>query len=212
MRCNFNRVLVLSPHVDDGELGCGGTMAKWIEEGKEIYYVAFSWCGKSIPKRLPPDILKRECVSATTTLGVSIKRLFLLDYDVRTFPEFRQEILDSMIEFKKKIKPELILVPSSHDTHQDHHVIYQEAIRAFKKEASIWGYEQPWNNLSFTTDIFVKLNKGHLDLKLKALKKYKSQLGKSYFDKKYLHGLEQTRGMQIYCSYAEAFELVRMIL
>jgi len=212
MRCNFNRVLILSPHVDDGELGCGGTMAKWIEEGKEIYYVAFSWCGKSIPKRLPLDILKKECMSATTTLGVSIKRLFLLDYDVRTFPEFRQEILDNMIEFKKKINPELILVPSSHDTHQDHHVIYEEAIRAFKKDASIWGYEQPWNNLSFTTDIFVKLKKGHLELKLKALKNYKSQRGKSYFDKKYLHGLEQTRGMQIDWPYAEAFELVRLLL
>ena len=212
MRCNFNRVLVLSPHVDDGELGCGGTMAKWIEEGKEIYYVAFSWCGKSIPKRLPLDILKKECMSATTILKVSSKRLFLLDYDVRTFPEFRQEMLDSMIEFKKKIKPELILVPSSHDTHQDHHVIYQEAIRAFKKEASIWGYEQPWNNLSFTTDIFLKLEDRHLEKKIEALQKYKSQSTKGYFDEKYVQCVAQGRGMQIEWPYAEAFELVRMML
>ena len=208
---NCNRVLILSPHVDDGELACGGTIAKWIEEGKEIYYVAFSWCGKSIPKRLPTDILKKECRRAAKTLGVPTERLFLLDYDVRTFPEFRQEILDTMIEFKKNINPELVLVPSSHDTHQDHHVIYQEAIRAFKKETSIWGYEQPWNNLSFTTDIFVKLKEEHLEIKLKALKHYKSQLGRSYFDNKYLHCLEQTRGMQINWPYAEAFELVRMI-
>ena len=176
---NFHRVLVLSPHVDDGELGCGGTIASWIQEGKDIYYLAFSSCGKSIPEGLPPDILKKECLRAAKTLGVPPKRLFLLDYEVRTFPEFRQEILETIIEFKKKVEPELVLVPSSHDTHQDHHVIYEEAIRAFKKDASIWGYEQPWNNLSFTTDIFVKLKKEHLDLKLKALNKYKSQLGRS---------------------------------
>jgi len=32
----MKRALILSPHPDDGELGCGGTIARMIEEGCEV--------------------------------------------------------------------------------------------------------------------------------------------------------------------------------
>ena len=53
-------VLVLAPHTDDGELGCGGTIARFLEEGKEVYYVAFSTCRTSVPEGYPEDILKTD--------------------------------------------------------------------------------------------------------------------------------------------------------
>jgi LmbE family N-acetylglucosaminyl deacetylase len=46
----FKRVLILAPHTDDGEFGCGGTINKLIEEGSEIYYAAFSACEQSVLK------------------------------------------------------------------------------------------------------------------------------------------------------------------
>lgn len=208
---NFNKVLILSPHTDDGELGAGGTIARFIEEKKEVYYVAFSSCEMSVPNGLPGDILRGECLSSVKTLGVLPDKVTLLDYEVRTFPTYRQEILESMIELKKKIKPDLVLLPSSSDIHQDHSTIYHEALRAFKKEASIWGYEHPWNNLTFTTDIFIRLKQEHLEKKIKALKEYKSQNGRSYFDERYLWSLAYTRGAQVDLPYAEAFELVRLL-
>ncbi len=208
---NFNKVLILSPHTDDGELGAGGTIARFIEEKKEVYYVAFSSCEMSVPNGLPGDILRGECLSSVKTLGVLPDKVTLLDYEVRTFPAYRQEILQSMIELKKRIKPDLVLLPSSSDIHQDHNAIYQEALRAFKKEASIWGYEHPWNNLTFTTDIFIRLKQEHLERKIKALKEYKSQNDRSYFDERYLWSLAYTRGVQVDLPYAEAFELVRLL-
>ncbi len=208
---NFNKVLILSPHTDDGELGAGGTIARFIEEKKEVYYVAFSSCEMSVPNGLPGDILREECLSSVKTLGVLPDKVTLLDYEVRTFPAYRQEILQSMIELKKRIKPDLVLLPSSSDIHQDHNAIYQEALRAFKKEASIWGYEHPWNNLTFTTDIFIRLKQEHLERKIKALKEYKSQNDRSYFDERYLWSLAYTRGVQVDLPYAEAFELVRLL-
>ena len=39
---NYKKILVLAPHTDDGELGAGGTIAKFIESGSEVYYAAFS--------------------------------------------------------------------------------------------------------------------------------------------------------------------------
>ena len=61
----FDRVLVLAPHTDDGELGCGGSIAKFLEQGKEVYYAAFSLCRRSLGEGLVPDTLEIEVKAAT---------------------------------------------------------------------------------------------------------------------------------------------------
>ena len=208
---NFKRVLVLSPHTDDAELGAGGTIARLLDEGKEVYYVAFSGCETSVPNGLPKDTLREECKASGKEMGILPERLTIFDYKVRTFPEHRQQILEDLIKLRPIYQPDLLLVPSSNDSHQDHGVIYWEALRAFKKDSSIWGYEHPWNNLSFTTDIFVKLESKHLNKKLSVLKKYKSQVDKGYMDKDYIKALACTRGAQLDIPYAEAFELIRLL-
>jgi LmbE family N-acetylglucosaminyl deacetylase len=48
------RVLVMSPHTDDAELGCGGTMARWMEEGAELFTAAFSTAELSLPPGSKP--------------------------------------------------------------------------------------------------------------------------------------------------------------
>jgi LmbE family N-acetylglucosaminyl deacetylase len=205
-------VLILSPHTDDGELGAGGTISRFLEEGKECYYVAFSGCEISVPIGLPRDTLRKECPVSTGILGLKSSNVEILDYEVRTLPEHRQEILQKLIAIREKLKPDLVLVPSSHDVHQDHQVIYWEALRAFKKESSIWGYEHPWNNMSFNNDVFVVLNMKHVNLKIKALKEYKSQSNKSYMNENNILALCSTRGAQIDKQYAETFELLRSII
>lgn len=207
----FNRILILSPHTDDAELAAGGTIARFLDEGKDIYYVVFSGCESSVPDGMPKDTLRRECLSSIKILGILPERLTILNYKVRTFPEHRQEILDDLIKFTKHYNPDLVLVPSSQDMHQDHGTIYWEALRAFKKESSVWGYEHPWNNLTFTTDIFVKLESEHLERKLRALKEYISQNHRGYMDERNVRSLACTRGAQLDMPYAEAFELVRLI-
>jgi len=208
----FDRILIVSPHTDDGEIASGGTIARFIEEGKEVYYVAFSSCEISVPNAFLEDILKIECRNATEILGIPTENVILLDYEVRTFPLHRQEILDDMIKLNEKIKPDLVLVPSSNDIHQDHKTICAEALRAFKKTSSIWGYEHPWNNLTFTTDIFVRLEEKHIKKKIDALKQYKSQDFRPYFDEKYIKALAYTRGTHVNFIFAETFELLRLLV
>ena len=38
----IEKVLILAPHTDDGELACGATISRMLRHGVEIYYVAFS--------------------------------------------------------------------------------------------------------------------------------------------------------------------------
>lgn len=208
---NVKKVLVLAPHTDDGEFGCGGTIAKLIEDGVEVYYIAFSACEQSVLPSFPKDILISELKAAVSVLGIKKENLFLLKYEVRTFSHKRQEILDDIIKFKNKIKPDLIFIPSLNDIHQDHATIANEALRAFKF-CNIFCYEMPWNNLNFTNTSFVLLNDKHINTKIAALKKYKSQKHRPYANEEFIRSLSRVRGVQVGQKYAEVFEVIRLIL
>jgi LmbE family N-acetylglucosaminyl deacetylase len=208
---NKKRVLVLAPHTDDGEFGCGGTIAKFIEEGHEVHYAAFSACQQSVLPQFPSDILITEVKAATKVLGIKPENLILFDYDVRTFGYRRQDILDDLIRLRAEIKPELIFMPDLQDVHQDHATIATEGLRAFKF-SSIMSYELPWNNLSFTTSSFVHLDEKHVQTKVNALKEYQSQAHRPYSDEDFLRSVARTRGVQIGTKYAEAFNIVRWII
>ena len=205
------KILILAPHTDDGELGCGGTIAKFLEEGNEVFYVAFSTCEISVPKDLPKDILEKEVKKATKKLGIKNNNLIIKKFPVRNFQKHRQDILDELIKIKKKISPEMVFIPSSYDIHQDHQVIHQEAKRAFKF-ATILGYEFMWNNYEFKTGNFIILKKRHIMKKIEAIKKYKSQGKRFYNSEESLIGLARYRGLQIGEDFAEAFEVIRWVL
>jgi len=205
------RALVLAPHTDDGELGCGGTITRLIAEGTSVYYVAFSLCRRSLPAHLPPDTLEKEVKVATKLLGIPSDNLILLDYDVRRFKEFRQDILEDMIKIRNQINPDLVFIPASSDIHQDHQVIAEEGLRAFK-QSSVLGYELPWNNTSFNNGCFIKLEAAHIDNKIKALRAYESQKQRTYFNDNFIRSLATVRGVQVSTPYAEAFEVLRWII
>ena len=207
----FKKILVLSPHTDDGELGCGGSIAKFIGQGKNVTYVALSCCEKSVPKEYPPDILKKEVGEATSVLGIDKEDLLLYDFEVRVFPDHRQGILDTLIRVREEVRPDMVFTPSSFDTHQDHQTVRQETLRAFKK-CTILGYEQPWNNITFNTLSFIPLQEEQIRKKVDALRCYETQRDRKYLNEEFIRGLAQTRGTQIEEKYAEAFEVIRWVM
>ena len=207
----YKKVLILSPHTDDGEFGCGATITKLIEDGSEVYYAAFSACEQSVLPEFPKDILTKEVKAATQILGIKPENLILFKYDVRTFNYHRQAILDDIIKLKNEIQPDLVFTPSVNDIHQDHATVSNEAVRAFKF-TSILCYELPWNNFNFTTTCFFKLTEKHVQNKVNALKEYKSQAHRSYADEDFIRSLARIRGVQIGAQYAEVFEMVRWII
>lgn len=205
------KLLVLAPHTDDGELGCGGSITKFIAEGAEVHYTAFSICTRSLPAHLAPDTLEKEVKVATKILGIKPDNLILYDFDVRRFKEFRQDILEELVRIKSKIEPDLVFLPTLHDIHQDHQVIADEGLRAFKN-TSILAYELPWNNLTFNTSGFIRLENSHIEKKIEALNAYESQKHRTYLNANFIRSLATTRGVQINTSLAEAFEVVRWVI
>jgi N-acetylglucosamine malate deacetylase 1 len=205
------KVLVLAPHTDDGELGCGGTIARFVDTGAKVYYAAFSTAEASVRPEFPRNILETEVKAATKTLGIDPSRLLLYPYAVRHFAAHRQEILEDLVTLNREIEPELVFMPPTHDLHQDHTTVAREGLRAFK-HTSILCYELPWNNLNFATQCFSALKTEQIQRKVDALECYASQRHRNYLSAEFIKGLALTRGVQVGQPYAEAFEVVRWVL
>ena len=61
----MRRILVISPHIGDGEFGSGGTINRFAVEGNDIFHVIFSLAKKSMPERLQEGQLEKELYEAS---------------------------------------------------------------------------------------------------------------------------------------------------
>lgn len=209
----LKRVLILSPHTDDVELGCGGYISKLVREKHEILWVVFSTAEDSLPKHLPKNTLKREFFNVVRHIKINKSNTLVFNYKVRHLYKYRQDILEELVKLKKTFLPNLVIGPSLNDYHQDHQIVANEMIRAFKSSASIISYELPWNHLNFNTQMFVSLSDIDIKNKIKMLHFYNSQLSmkRHYFSDDFIIGLARVRGAQIGKEYAEAFEVIRWL-
>ena len=204
-------VLVLGAHPDD-EMGCGATIARLIDLEVAVHHFYLSPCTQSLEAiGLPEEQLRDECDSSRRILGIPPENCGNFDFPVRYFPKHRQEILEEMILLGRRIQPGLVLVPNSHDIHQDHHCVFEEALRAYK-HASVLGYEMPWNTMTMDHDCLARLEEEHMARKMEALACYRSQAGRIYANKSFFESLARVRGVQANAEYAECFEVIRLYL
>ena len=198
-------ILALSPHTDDAELGAGASLARFVEECHTVSVVAFSTGNDKT------GALKSEFEAAMGALGVEHHGLF--DFPARRFPECRQTILGQLVKLYDDLKPDLVLVPSTADRHQDHGVIMAEAIRAARyAPVSILGYSITCSHiLPVELCYYVRLEQRHLDAKLSAIGCYQTQHGKPYTHGDYVRSLARVYGAPVGAKFAEAFEALRWI-
>ena len=205
------KILVLSPHTDDVEFAMGGTIARLIEEGSDVHIKAFSDCEDSIKELgLPYGTLVRECTKAMEVLQPSTYSI--RGFNVRRFAEIRHELLQILVKGKKSYMPDVVFCPASTDVHQDHQVIHQEAVRAFRNSATILGYEVLRNHIGFSNRCYVALEWRHMNKKWQTLSCYESQLKyrPEYFNQHTVESLARVRGAEIGKEFAECFEPIKI--
>jgi len=198
-------ILAIAPHLDDIELGVGGTIYKLGKENT-VHYL-----GLSLPPLVPHDSFMNEFWESAFHLGLSKERMILKNYDPRDLFKDRMDILQLFYDTNKALKPDIVFVPNSNDIHQSHQVVYQEARRAFKY-STILGYELPWNSLSFNMDVFIELSAEDVKVKQESINSFASQKERMFFSNDIITDLAKLRGKQIGKEYAECFELTRLIM
>lgn len=202
------KVLALSAHTDDAELGCGGTLNRLTREGDEVHYIAFSRASAYPP--FPEDAAGNEMKTATDELNIRQINVQLFDFPVRKLGFYRQDILEVMIRLRDTINPDMVFLPCKDDFHQDHITVHEEGMRAYKY-STLLGYEMPANNLSFQARSFFSLTADDIAAKVRAVKAYHSQSNRRFMAEDAIRSLAVTRGVQSGLELAECFDVIRWV-
>jgi LmbE family N-acetylglucosaminyl deacetylase len=206
MEWSVDRVLVVSAHTDDMELGAGGTVRQLVNNGVHVKSIVFSDCRGSVDTSMfPEDILAKECAAAAKDLGITDLEIHQLP--VREFPTHRQEILEILYKTRNENKYDLVFTHWIGDLHQDHRVTANETNRAFMKtDTTVLAYEVPGNCPGFTPQVFVPMTEEEVKQKVKMLQSYESQVAKrGYFEINAIKSLMGYQGNHVGAQYAEAF-------
>jgi LmbE family N-acetylglucosaminyl deacetylase len=129
------KVLFIGAHPDDIELGCGALIAN-IQPHTEVYCVTLSDNQKNPLLR---NVVK-EHYASMAILGLDKSHVIMGEFETRRFPEQRQAILEFMLNLRKQYQPDMVFVHTAADLHQDHGMVTQEALRAFRG-ISLFGYD-----------------------------------------------------------------------
>ncbi len=143
-------------------------------------------------------------------LGVKPENVILHDFTTRRFQSARQEILEVMIGLKKRYHPEVVLVHTAQDIHQDHKTITEEALRAFRG-TTVLGFDVLRSSYGFFPDFLVEVSKEAVDTKIKALKAYQTYADKYYFNEQILYATAIRHGALAERPFAEGFDILRIV-
>jgi LmbE family N-acetylglucosaminyl deacetylase len=203
-------VLAIAPHPDDIELGMGATLRKFLRSDISVDVVVLSSAEQSLPQGYSAIDIIKECVESLEVLGMQSQDIQFYDFPVRRFNEKRQDLLELLVKIDRQKEYDLVFCPSLSDTHQDHEVVANECVRAFRKRTLI-GYELPWNNRGFIPTLSVMVTEEDIDYKELSLSKYKSQYGRPYFEAGLLKSLARLRASVTGYEFVESFEVIRMV-
>ena len=205
------RVLLVEAHPDDLVWGCGGTLAKFKEAEKrfqsQFQAITFTSCEED---PLNKGILQenREALNFLGVTDILRPRAF----DRRTLYLHAQEIRDTLHRIKKEYCPEVVFSVSPSDLHQDHSIV-GECCKTIFRESTHFTYPILRSlGTYFKPMCFVVLSKEQMTMKLKALSMFKTQYRRPYFKKKVVLSEATYYGTQINAEYAEAFEIMELIV
>lgn len=216
------RIIVFAPHNDDEILGVGGTMAKYAQQGHEVFVCEVtSW----LENMEVTNAIKKEALNAHDILGV--KETVFLDFPVVYLKETPTHVKNQkFVDVVKEIRPEIAFIPHTGDMHIDHGETAAAAMVALRplenpQLRGILTYETlsetEWNipNVSnaFLPTVWSDIEKTY-ERKVAAMRCFTSQV-RAFPHPRSIEAIEslaRLRGSTVGARYAEAFALVRGLL
>lgn len=219
------KILVVAPHADDEVLGVGGAIAKYIDEGHDVYICVMTTGHPSMFSQEILDKLRAEAIEAHTFLGV--KETFFLDLPAVMLSEIPKHVVNKkMNEVIDHVHPEIVFIPHFGDMHLDHYIVSQAAlvcVRPVKeyKVLEVYSYETlsetEWNiphvTNAFIPNTYIDVS-NYIEKKIKAMECFTTQIKEFPHPRsiEIIETLAKLRGSTIGVKAAEAFCLVRRII
>lgn len=199
------RVLFVGAHPDDIELGCGAFLHHILPDS-EVLCVTLSDNQKN------PNLknVVEEHMASFSLLGVPENRIIIEQFETRKFPDKRQEVLEYLLKLRKDFNPDMVFVHTRSDIHQDHNVVTEEALRAYRG-STLLGFDVVRSSYGFFPHFLVEVNQADVDAKIAALAEYKTYIDKYYFDPSLLRATMVRHGALAERPYAEGFDILRIV-
>jgi LmbE family N-acetylglucosaminyl deacetylase len=149
--------IVFAPHPDDETLGCGGTIAKKLNEGYEVSVVFMTDGRHSLPEigvftgptSYEMKVIRREeAIRAMKILGLQENNLFFLDFEDKTLEKNKRLCQERIVEILKEISPVEIFFPQENEYNIDHRVtniIIRRAIEELDLHLIEYQYAIAWS-------------------------------------------------------------------
>lgn len=223
----FKRILVVMAHPDDEVLGCGGTIKKFTQAGRQVDILIMSSgvFGRRTATREELEQRLKSAGQVQAFLGASsLKVLDYPDNQFDTVPLWR--VVQDIEQSIASLKPDLIITHSTADLNQDHEVVHKAVMVAARPVPgqtvkAVWQGEilstTGWYGRSsahaFEPDVFVDISQT-LEAKLQAMELYKAELREFPHARslKSIEALAVSRGASVGLAAAEAFMSSRLII
>jgi LmbE family N-acetylglucosaminyl deacetylase len=228
MSQTIERVLVVTAHPDDSEFGAAGTIAKLVQEGREVTYVVVTNGNKgsgdrSMTSERLAEIREREQRAAARVLGVErVEFLGYPDCEVEDTRDLRRDVTREI----RRWRPDLVVTMNPfrstnlYASHRDHrivagvvldcvyplardHLSFPELMPEYEPHKVREVYVMQWDDPQLVVDITETI-----DLKLKAIGCHQSQVGDAAAVERRVRERSAELGRPQGYAYAEAFDRI----
>jgi len=221
-----NKIIVVAPHADDEIIGCGGTIAKAISQGDEVYIIIATNANVGAPELFNEEAIAKvrgEAIKAHEYLGVT--KTFFLDFPapaLNAFPEYKVSVALSKIF--NEVQPNILYLPHPGDLHQDHKAVYRASLVAARPQGNytveeIYCYETlsetewaPYQEKAFIPNVFNDVS-DFFEQKIEAMRFFESQIKEFPHTRstETFEALAKFRGATVGVKRAESFIAERII-
>ena len=205
MKLYGKKIIFIGAHPDDIELGCGAFIANIFQKA-DIHCVTLS-DNQNNPLLAS---LVDEHFQSMAILGVPKEKVTLGKFVTRQFKHDRQKILEFLLNLRKELSPQMVFVHSESDLHQDHQVVTQESLRAFRG-ISVFGFDVIRSSHGYFPDFLIEVNTSNLEKKSASLAAYKTYKDKYYFSPDLTKAILIRNGALAERQLAEGFDIIRMV-
>lgn len=199
------KLLFLGAHPDDIELGCGALISNVVRNAEVI---AITLSDNKKNPRLKGVV--EELHRSMSVLGVAPGNVIVGSFETRNFPRDRQQILEYLYQVNTKYQPEVVFVHTRADIHQDHAVVTDEALRAFRGK-TVLGFDVLRSSYGFFPNFLVRVSAADVEGKIQALAQYETYSDKYYFRPDVIRATLVRHGALAEVDFAEGLDILRVV-
>jgi LmbE family N-acetylglucosaminyl deacetylase len=214
------KILIIAAHPDDEILGCGGTLAKYINNEKMLITLTDGESSRNNNNEFDRNLITKDKICEL----LNIKHFYSANFPDNKLDTIPLLDIIQFIENKTKLFcPDLIFTHHPDCLNIDHALTYKATITCFRPQ-QCYKYKilsfyipsstdyNPKNN--FNGNVYFSLSQEDIKLKIQCLEIYKNEMHLYPHSRsiKNIINLNKTWGCEITTNFAEKFELIREIV